>query len=119
MANNPRRRAATVAATLLAAGAVTAAATLARRGADRPRAAIHSRDPTPGSHVGTRSHHPRQPRMPRHHDRSALLRLRQNLPLTSLVGVRDIDSSPAACISRRAFLFTLPTLVRGSSLTNA
>ena len=53
MANNPRRRAATVAATLLAAGAVTAADTLARRVADRPRAAIHSRDPTPGSHVGT------------------------------------------------------------------
>jgi pimeloyl-ACP methyl ester carboxylesterase len=53
MANNSRRRAATVATGLLAAGALAAAATLARRHADRPRAVIPLLELTPSHRVGT------------------------------------------------------------------
>jgi pimeloyl-ACP methyl ester carboxylesterase len=53
MTNNSRRRAATVATGLLAAGALATAATLARRDADRPRAAIPLLELTPSHRAGT------------------------------------------------------------------
>jgi pimeloyl-ACP methyl ester carboxylesterase len=51
--NNPRQRAATVATALLATGAVAAAATLARRNADRPRAVIPALELTASHRAGT------------------------------------------------------------------
>lgn len=53
MANNPRRRAAILGATLVAGGAVAARAGLARRNPDRPRAVIPPLELTPSHRGGT------------------------------------------------------------------
>jgi pimeloyl-ACP methyl ester carboxylesterase len=53
MANNPRRRAAILAATLVAGGTVAAGAALVRRNPDRPRAVIHPLELTPSHRGGT------------------------------------------------------------------
>jgi pimeloyl-ACP methyl ester carboxylesterase len=53
MANNPSRRVATVAATLLAAAALATAATVARRNSLRPRAVIPALELTPSHRAGT------------------------------------------------------------------
>src|SRR5215213_8705254 len=53
MAKNARRRATTAAAALLTTGAVAAAVVLARRGAQRPRAAVQQLELTPLHRAGT------------------------------------------------------------------